>query len=191
MLKSIINPDLSGKLTKLIFTFLFFIFLSTNLFAQVTQEWASRFDLIFEWDEANSIAVDNTGNVYVTGKSAADPDWYFITIKYNSAGGRQWFKMYGGWGLAIAVDESGNSYVTSENVIIKFNSGGGQQWISSYGGEDIVVDDFGNVYVTGGGLYHSEIQFWWRYTMASKLQRIFSLFNSSGWTRECVCDRSK
>jgi len=151
MLKSIINPDLSGKLTKLIFTFLFFIFLSTNLFAQVTQEWASRFDLIFEWDEANSIAVDNTGNVYVTGKSAADPDWYFITIKYNSAGGRQWFKMYGGWGLAIAVDESGNSYVTSENVIIKFNSGGGQQWISSYGGEDIVVDDFGNVYVTGGG----------------------------------------
>jgi uncharacterized delta-60 repeat protein len=124
-------------------------------------------------DEATALAIDGSGNVYVTGFSF-DPntDYDYTTIKYNSAGQQQWIARYDGpenytdQATAIAVDASGNVYVTGASssnagsldyTTIKYNSAGQQQWAARYdgpGNDDdvpraIVVDGSGNVYVTG------------------------------------------
>jgi uncharacterized delta-60 repeat protein len=146
----------------------------------VQEGWVSRYDGPDNYDdEATAIAVDGSGNVYVTGFSFdATTDYDYATIKYNSAGQRQWLARYDGTGsyidqaTAIAVDGSGNVYVTGASTsgtggldyaTIKYNSAGQQQWVAYYDGPgdlddvptSIAVDGSSNVYVTGGS-YGSE-----------------------------------
>jgi len=150
------------------------LLISPNIFSQVTEEWIARYNgpgnLV---DYAYSIAVDGSGNVYVTGRSyGSGTDWDYATIKYNSAGVQQWVQRYNGPGnlvdyaYSIAVDGSGNVYVTGwsygsgtdwDYATIKYNSAGVQQWVQRYNGPGnsydvanyIAVDGSGNVYVTG------------------------------------------
>jgi len=125
-------------------------------------------------DNAFSIAVDASGNVYVTGEASASVSFDFITIKYNSAGVEQWVRSYNGpgnnWDAAasLALDAAGNVYVTGfsrsssntnsgDYATIKYNSDGVQQWVSRFNGPAntndfayfIKVDPSGNAYVTG------------------------------------------
>jgi hypothetical protein len=74
-------------------------------------------------DAANAIAVDDIGNVYVTGSSydAAVSDDY-LTIKYNSDGDIVWLTTYNGppgdggdYANALALDTAGNIYVTGRS----------------------------------------------------------------------------
>ncbi len=143
-------------------------------FAQVTEEWVQVYDSPgSDDDEAYAMTVDAAGNVYVGGYST-DLDGYdqMHTIKYNTNGVEQWSATHAGTGgdddyvYAIAVDASGNVYVTgtayntgtsSDLATVKYDSTGIEQWVATYSGpgtssdaaNDIAVDGSGNVFVTG------------------------------------------
>ncbi len=124
-------------------------------------------------DEANALAIDSQGNVYVTGFSYDSiTSLDFATIKYNSIGDTVWVRRYSlptsnsDNARAIAVDRQGNVYVTGESystntyydyLTIKYYANGDTAWIKRYNGPGnwydysyaIAVDTLGNVYVTG------------------------------------------
>jgi hypothetical protein len=135
-----------------------------------TLRWVARYDNLYDY--ATAIAVDTSGNVYVTGHSVRLGTAYdYTTVKYDSSGIEQWVRRHNGilnsddLPLAIAVDDSGNVYVTGEEggigftdyATVKYNSNGVLQWKAGYNGPGnavdrafaIAVDKTGNVYVTG------------------------------------------
>ncbi|MBL4592644.1 MAG: SBBP repeat-containing protein [Flavobacteriales bacterium] len=141
------------------------------------QLWTSVFNgSASALDEARDIAVDASGNVYVTGYTASSgPNYDYVTIKYNSTGVQQWATLYNGTGngfdeaYALAIDNLGNTYVTGSSnasgqgsnfVTIQYNSAGVQQWATSYNGPgnsldaatQIKLDASFNVYVSGHSL---------------------------------------
>ncbi|NTV79881.1 MAG: hypothetical protein HGA24_00440, partial [Candidatus Aminicenantes bacterium] len=138
------------------------------------QLWVARYDGPGNAvDTAYSIALDPAGNVYVTGFSTGSgTDYDYATVKYSSSGTEQWVARYNGpasgqdWATAIALDSSGNVYVTgfsvatgtgSDYATIKYNGSGVQQWVQRYdhhgNGDDwasaMALDSAGNIYVTG------------------------------------------
>jgi hypothetical protein len=139
--------------------------------AQVTQ-WIHQYPG-FGSSGAYDIALDNSGNVYVTGWGAfPDRSRDCLTMKYSSVGDTIWVRYYDGGanfyddGYALALNDAGDVYVTGRSitsgsdydiVTIKYNSAGVQQWAAVYAGADngddegydIEVDDSGYVYVTG------------------------------------------
>jgi hypothetical protein len=66
----------------------------------------------FSNDEAHALAVDDSGNAFVTGQSIFDWDLDYITIKYTPNGDTAWVRKHSGMAWALAIDDSGNIYVT-------------------------------------------------------------------------------
>jgi len=93
------------------------------------QQWVARYSGPSNIDFAVAIALDGVGNVYVTGSSLDSGGIYtdYATIKYDSAGQEQWVVRYDGPGSggdfahALAVDGSGNVYVTGTSDDINLN----------------------------------------------------------------------
>jgi hypothetical protein len=138
------------------------------------QEWVARYNgPDNNWDGATGIAVDDMGNVIVTGSSdGGSTGRDYATIKYNTAGVEQWVVRYNGPGngedgaTAIAVDNAGNVYVTGysydpgtgcDYATVKYDAAGTEQWVLRYNGPGnsgdtacaIAVDNAGNICVTG------------------------------------------
>ncbi len=129
-------------------------------------------------DGAFAIALDGSGNVFVTGGSFGETSFDHATIKYLPNGDTAWVRRYNGThdytdvGKAIAVDGSGNVYVTgwtdyndliqelADYVTIKYYPDGDTAWVRRYDGPGnhwdeasaIAVDGSGNVCVTGSSL---------------------------------------
>lgn len=126
------------------------------------------------YDRICGLAVDNLGNIYVTGLSEGHgTNFDYATIKYNANGVEEWVKRYNGSGngpdsaRAIAVDDSGNVYVTGASwngfnmdyLTIKYaqNPDRVEEWIIRYNGPDnlndyayfLSTDNYGNIYVSG------------------------------------------
>jgi len=139
--------------------------------------WEARFDSAGKYDAGAAIALDVTGNVYVTGtttKSSGALD--YTTIKYAPDGGEPlWVNStpgpspYGAWAFpwAMAVDASGDVYVTgriassSQNLgqTIKCSGSDGHTLWQKTAGEAfwaLALDGSGNPIVTG---YNSSIEY--------------------------------
>ena len=107
-------------------------------------------------DYSKAVAVDHLGNVYVTGMSKGQIAGYgsgydYVTIKYDVAGNEVWAERFNrnstyingvtDEAQAIAVDDSGNVYVTgisdgvnnvtTDCVTIKYNSAGVYEMVRS------------------------------------------------------------
>ncbi len=141
--------------------------------------WTNRYNGPLNRDDyANALAVDASGNVFVTGSSTASTngDSDYVTIKYSGAGVPLWTNRYNGPGngddqaVAAGVDGGGNVFVTGLSVgsadiydydyaTIKYSSAGVPLWTHRYNGpyfidtaSTLAVDAGGNVIVTGDSL---------------------------------------
>ncbi|NOS84326.1 MAG: T9SS type A sorting domain-containing protein [Ignavibacteria bacterium] len=117
------------------------------------QQWYSRYrDNDFSRDFSKDIAVDDLGNVYVTGESLFD----YVTVKYNAYGILEWSSTYdrsNSIDIANSIDVySGSVYITGKSPLnitkysdfdpraifvngfatVKYNSNGVQQWVARY-----------------------------------------------------------
>jgi len=135
-------------------------------------------------DIASALAIDEVGNVYITGGSEGD----YATIKYDPDGHQLWVARYDGgagdWARKLAIGDRGNIYVTGlsygggssgiDYLTIKYDPDGNQLWVARYNGLGngmdypgaLAIDSRGNVYVTGysnkgngTGEYHTTVKY--------------------------------
>lgn len=115
-----------------------------------------------DFDFSSSVAVDGSGNCYMTGSFSsnsitfgstnltANAGWDIFVVKYDPSGNVLWAKSAGGtsyvYANSIAVDSSGNSYITGEFSLTNFTLG--STTMTYNGDSDIFVvkfDPSGNV----------------------------------------------
>ncbi|SFQ52386.1 cadherin-like domain-containing protein [Hymenobacter arizonensis] len=140
------------------------------------QLWVARYNGAHNgYENAWALAVDATGNVYVTGDSdGGSTAGDYATVKYSPTGQQLWAARYNGptnsgdYAQALALDGAGNAYVTGVSyradnstsgdfVTVKYAPTGQQLWASLYNGPNngydegrlLAVDAAGNAYVTG------------------------------------------
>jgi uncharacterized delta-60 repeat protein len=135
--------------------------------------WTNRYDdPVNGADVPTGLAVDNIGNVFVTGSSSSGTSADYLTIKYSPAGIPLWTNRYNGaangndQASGIAVATNGNVFVTgsssnsgtySDITTIAYSNSGNPLWTNSYNGpantndfpNAIAVAPNGNVIVTG------------------------------------------
>ncbi len=112
-------------------------------------------------DQANAIAVDARGNVYVVGTSAgANGSYEYATIKYDAAGVEQWVARYPGSGGSsfyaglndIVITPAGHIIVTGYRGTVKYDQQGHTRWSTNISGKRLAVDRANNVYVLETGV---------------------------------------
>lgn len=113
-----------------------------------------------ENDYVAGVATDNTGSIYISGKTdgeieegkGANAVYDAFLMKYNAEGSRAWVRQFGSsWAndvTGVATDSSGNVYVIGDamgrfkgNVyffgmalfLAKYDSTGTEQWVKEYG----------------------------------------------------------
>jgi len=158
-----------------IIVFFGLLVLPLSAFCQVDTAWVRRYNGPGDsTDEAHAMAVDDSGNVYVTGWSfgGVTTGMDYATIKYDRNGNQLWLKRYNGsansWDYSadIALDRKGNIYVAGsahdlsandDYATVKYGSQGEQLWVALYdgpingvdGANALITDQDGNIYVVG------------------------------------------
>ncbi len=133
------------------------------------QQWIRQFGGSDDEDQGTGVAVDGSGNIYISGSTDGSLDGSNAGLndaylaKYASDGTQQWIKQFGSAsqdrGYGVAVDASGNSYITGlTGGSLNGSTAGGAgtlQWIRQFGsdnndqGTGVALDGSGNVYLTG------------------------------------------
>jgi len=165
-------------------------------------------------DNAFGMAVDTTGNVYVTGVSYGALDgnpgsgeFDIILMKYNDSGLSQWTRQIGtssdDYGNSIAVDGNGNIYVAGYTLgsldgnesagrddiaLVKYSAAGTKQWTRQLGSPD--VDEALGVGIDGSGnvyvagVTYSSLD---GYTRAGEFDIVLAKYSPAGetqWVRQ-------
>jgi hypothetical protein len=136
-------------------------------------QWTNRYNgPVLSGHAAKAIAVDTSGNVFVTGDETSGGASDYVTIAYSSAGTPLWTNRYNGpangndRAAAMAVDSNGNVFVTGyetgstgdfDYATIAYSNAGAPLWTNRYNGPAngndrataIAVDSSGNIFVTG------------------------------------------
>ena len=131
------------------------------------EQWVRYYDgPIHSYDQAQKIAVDNAGNVYVSGFITINgyDARIFLIIKYTKDGDTVWTRTYGEGDIStnvndIKFDENNNVYIAggcdAKAVTIKYDSSGNQKWVNSFsnGGDHslataLVLDENNYVIIT-------------------------------------------
>lgn len=111
-------------------------------------------------ETAHDIALDSSGDIYVTGH-IGESGYSMLLLKYDSNGNYQWHSIWGQatWdeGYGVIVDEFGNIYVTGRTmddfVLWKFDSLGSLIWskinTNLQSGLVISKDESGFIYTSG------------------------------------------
>jgi uncharacterized delta-60 repeat protein len=129
--------------------------------------WSQFYDgPIHENDVAEAVAVDDSGNVYVTGSSRTQTWGDIVIIKYSPDGEQIWLQYYDNnstdGGYDIGIGENGMIYAVgysnADMITLQYNPAGELQWAATYDGtaddgldigKKLVLDASSNVYITG------------------------------------------
>ncbi|MFH1654017.1 MAG: SBBP repeat-containing protein [Pseudomonadota bacterium] len=142
-----------------------------------TKIWTKQVGSISD-DRANSVAIDKSGNIYVTGytegslngnSNAGSKDIFLI--KYDSSGNKIWTRQIGSSSIdeakSVATDKDGNIYITGytqggldnntnsgafDIFLAKYDPSGNKLWVKQIGSEDSDVA-FGISIDSSGNIY--------------------------------------
>lgn len=150
-------------------------FLLIKYNAQGTQQWIQNYSN-GNHDEALSLDLDNSNNIYVTGRqSGVNPFYDWATLKYDAGGNQQWVDVFASatatWTeepIKLIADPSGFIYVSGfvpvsgpsnrDYYLIKYDLSGNRIWETAFNNSpfngddqpiDMTIDINSNIYLTG------------------------------------------
>jgi hypothetical protein len=121
--------------------------------------WSARYASTNGNDQVRDMALDNAGDVYVTGTS--------VTVKYGSSGTLEWTAPFAGRSVAASLEDA--VYVTgfseTDYATVKLSARGSNEWVRLTDffekgyldhSEKVMVSQAGDVYVAGGGVFFND-----------------------------------
>jgi Bacterial Ig domain/Beta-propeller repeat len=188
--------------------------------ANGTQRWVKQFGTE-SFDNASGVAVDVTGNVYITGQTGGSfpgninvGGWDVFLMKFDVNGTQQWLKQLGTteseFASGVAVDASNNVYITGQTggsfpgnsnvgyfdgLLMKFDANGSQRWVKQFGSDN---DDYVHgvaVDVTGNAYITGETRGSFRGNSSAGASDVFLLkFDVNGtqqWLKQLGTDNEE